>query len=230
MPADAYSNSEMPKDSVDAGSAVEPSSKRFDKQQQLRERLIAAGIALFAKKGFDGTTVSEIAKAAGSSRRTFFRYFKTKDDVVFDWLDEQGEIICDHVSPGPTTMPPMQNLEEAMLQLARFLDADTSRARLLTHIVYDTPSLARRYQAENSRWEGEVTKRLMQGRPAKDLFQARVQVAAATATMVSAMRAWAADENEKTMRHWVRQAFRALRDGGWHDEPESAPTKRRAKS
>ena len=83
----------MPKDSVDAGSAVEPSSKRFDKQQQLRERLIAAGIALFAKKGFDGTTVSEIAKAAGSSRRTFFRYFKTKDDVVFDWLDEQGEII-----------------------------------------------------------------------------------------------------------------------------------------
>jgi AcrR family transcriptional regulator len=50
---------------------------------RVRVDLSAAAISLFLTKGYDETTVDEIAEAAGVARRTFFRYFRTKDDAVF---------------------------------------------------------------------------------------------------------------------------------------------------
>lgn len=173
---------------------------------------LCAGIKLFSEKGFDATTASEIAEATGTSRRTFFRYFPSKYDVVFDWLDEQADIIGAHIESRPPGQSPAVALREAMMHVAKFMDADSDRANLPTRIVYETPSLARRYQAENSCWEGEVTAILMRGRPAREAFTLGVQVAVATAGLVSAMRAWASDDRGMDMYHWVRKAFAALQN------------------
>jgi AcrR family transcriptional regulator len=48
-----------------------------------RARIAAAAFELFAAKGFDSTTVDAVAERAGIARRTFFRYFRSKDDVIF---------------------------------------------------------------------------------------------------------------------------------------------------
>jgi AcrR family transcriptional regulator len=48
-----------------------------------RARIAAAAFELFAAQGYDGTTVDAIAERAGIARRTFFRYFRSKDDVIF---------------------------------------------------------------------------------------------------------------------------------------------------
>jgi AcrR family transcriptional regulator len=48
-----------------------------------RARVAAAAFDLFAAQGYDGTTVDAIAERAGIARRTFFRYFRSKDDVIF---------------------------------------------------------------------------------------------------------------------------------------------------
>lgn len=48
-----------------------------------RERLVEAAFGLFARQGFDATTVDQIAAEAGVGRTTFFRNFPTKEDVVF---------------------------------------------------------------------------------------------------------------------------------------------------
>ena len=57
-------------------------------QPGARERLQAAALERFAEQGFDGTTVAEIAAAAGVTERTFFRHFADKREVLFSGQDE----------------------------------------------------------------------------------------------------------------------------------------------
>jgi len=53
------------------------------KRQVARDHIEATALHLFMERGFDETTVADIAEAAGISNRTFFRYFAAKEDVVF---------------------------------------------------------------------------------------------------------------------------------------------------
>jgi AcrR family transcriptional regulator len=56
---------------------------RERKKQQTREAVARAGIELFVERGYDATTLAEIAEAAGVSTRTIFAYFPSKEDILF---------------------------------------------------------------------------------------------------------------------------------------------------
>lgn len=62
---------------------------RERKRQQTRQKLISAAMRLFEKKGYEQTTVAEIAAAAGVSTKTFFNYFASKDEVLFPHLSRR---------------------------------------------------------------------------------------------------------------------------------------------
>ncbi len=56
--------------------------------ERTRRRLLAAGLELFAERGYDATTVAQIAAAAGVTEMTFFRHFAGKREVLFAGQDE----------------------------------------------------------------------------------------------------------------------------------------------
>jgi AcrR family transcriptional regulator len=62
---------------------------RERKRRQTRQELISAAMRLFAQRGYDQTTVAEIASAAGVSTKTFFNYFASKDEVLFPHLSRR---------------------------------------------------------------------------------------------------------------------------------------------
>jgi AcrR family transcriptional regulator len=66
-----------------SGSGVPALSLRDRKRERTRRALIDAAAALFERKGYDETTVAEIAAAADIGTRTFFSYFASKEDILF---------------------------------------------------------------------------------------------------------------------------------------------------
>ncbi len=63
-----------------------------------RERVARAGLELFGSNGYHGTTVDAIAERAGVGRRTFFRYFRTKEDVIFSTHEQVIEAVTAHLA------------------------------------------------------------------------------------------------------------------------------------
>ena len=71
------------------------------------ERLQHAAMELFHERGYDGTTVGDIAARAGLTERTFFRYFTDKREVLFSRTRELETLIVDAVAAAPSTLAPL---------------------------------------------------------------------------------------------------------------------------
>ena len=95
-----------------------------------RERLVASAFALFDERGYDGTTVDDIAERAGVGRTTFFRTFRTKEDVIFPEHEAVlAEIEARLASADPDTATVAVS-EAARTVLAHYVDeGDLARAR-----------------------------------------------------------------------------------------------------
>src|SRR5687767_6815234 len=102
------------------------------KRQLVAGELRDAALMLLATKGFDAVTVDDIVAVAGVSRRTFFRYFASKEDVVVRFIADMGAGVVAELAARPRDEPPSTALRHAVwVPLAACTDqADhTERAR-----------------------------------------------------------------------------------------------------
>jgi AcrR family transcriptional regulator len=79
---------------------------REQKKKQTRAGLMDAAARLFAENGYDGTTVADIAAAAGVSTRTFFSYFPAKEDVLFAGTDQRLAVLAEALATVRAESPP----------------------------------------------------------------------------------------------------------------------------
>jgi AcrR family transcriptional regulator len=87
--------------------ATEPTTSplRERTRRAVRAELIDAAQDLFVAQGYEGTTVDQIAAAVGMSRRSFFRYFASKDDLVLGKYDAMADQLADALNARPTGEP-----------------------------------------------------------------------------------------------------------------------------
>jgi AcrR family transcriptional regulator len=88
------------------------------KQQVVQDAIWNAAIDLFGKKGFDETTVDDIAAAAGVSQRTFFRYFASKSDLMGQGMLTYGEALRAAIKASPKSANAFDVLRRAVLDVA----------------------------------------------------------------------------------------------------------------
>ena len=80
---------------------------REDKKDRTRTQLLEAALDLIHKRGFEDTTVADIAAAVGVSPRTLLRYFPTKEDVIVSWVQDGMTIIREELRERLKSEPPV---------------------------------------------------------------------------------------------------------------------------
>jgi len=109
------------------------------KQQLVRDVIWDAATGLFAEKGFDETTVDDIAQAAGVSRRSFFRYFSSKSDLMAQGIVSYGTALTDAIAACPQTCSLAEVFRQVVLQVAQ-RSAAHPRTRKIMQIVARYPA------------------------------------------------------------------------------------------
>lgn len=98
--------------------AEDAASWRDRKRQATEDRIAACATRLFLDHGFEGTTVDAIAEAAGISRRSFFDYFSTKEDILFAWHGVLAPLIRLSVGAGPADGDPVAAARDALVEIS----------------------------------------------------------------------------------------------------------------
>jgi len=81
-------------------------------------RLAKAAMELYSERGYENTTVAEIAERAGLTERTFFRHYADKREVLFAGAGELQELLVTKVSEAPAELPPVEAITDALVALA----------------------------------------------------------------------------------------------------------------
>ena len=110
------------------------------------ERLELAALELYSSKGFEQTTVEEIAQQAGLTERTFFRYFADKREVLFGNAGELRDLLCRSIDAAPSGSAPLEAVMFALSQAATHVFPEQRHAsnRLRHDIIASQASLQER--------------------------------------------------------------------------------------
>src|SRR3954447_21336586 len=83
-------------------------------------RLRQAAMELYSEKGFDATTVAEIAERAGLTERTFFRHFGDKREVLFAGSELLQDALLATMQQAPATAPPLDQVAVGLVAAGEF--------------------------------------------------------------------------------------------------------------
>jgi len=126
------------------------------KQDVVRNAIWDAAVDLFAEKGFDETTVEEIAQAAGVSRRTFFRYFSSKNDLMGQGIVDYGTALSEAIRACPRSLSQIEVVHQTVLKVATGA-ADYPRLRKIMHVSETSPTAREAQMSRRAELEDRAT-------------------------------------------------------------------------
>jgi len=173
---------------------AEPSPTVERARPGLRERrkrltaaeLEAAALRLFGDRGFDAVTVDDIAAEADVSRRTFFRYFASKEDVLLADHHIQLARLREAMAARPPGEAILSALRNALLSITGDFEDRREKVILRGRIMRETPSLQARSLVHQKAWEEAMQQMVAERLGVDPVLDLRPGVVAATA--LAAMR------------------------------------------
>ena len=187
---------------------------RERRKRQLKSELSRQAILLFTQKGFEHTTIDDIVDPLAVSKRTLFRYFATKEDLVFAWYEELTDELVRALEARPKAEAPFASVCATLLSLLHYYDEDPKWALAMTRLSKATPGLVGKSFEKRSIWERELAKVLARRLPdtaARDLT-ARVTVAAALAAFTCGIDEWTDSRGKANIRSCLERAFAIVKN------------------
>lgn len=110
------------------------------------------GLALILERGFDAVTVDDIATAAGIGRRTFFRYFSSKNDLPWGDFDALLDRMRAHLAEVPEDVPLAEALRDAVVEFNTFPSDTLAQHRRRMAVLLETPTLVAHSALRYEEW------------------------------------------------------------------------------
>jgi AcrR family transcriptional regulator len=190
---------------------------RERRKQLTAAELEAAAYRLFGERGFENVTVDDIAAEADVSRRTFFRYFASKEDVLLADHFVQLRRLREAMESRPDDEPIVAALRNALLSMSSDFEDRKELVVLRGRLMRDTPSLQARSLVHQKLWE-EAMQDMVAERlgvdPVADLRPGVVS-AATLAAMRVAFTTWLSADCTGDLIALTKEALDLL-DGGLH--------------
>ena len=180
-------------------------------KERRRERITDAALRLFAERGFDGATIDDIAAAAEVSRRTFFRYFARKEDVILDWKRAMAEQLREALAGRPSSEAPLDAVHRALATVAAAYGAQPELTLGLMRLFESGPELqaGSDYQA----WDAVLTEGIAERLgvdPLRDPLP-RLVATVGFAVLTATVHSWGERGGEQDLTALLDEGFAALR-------------------
>lgn len=178
-----------------------------------RGELERVALDLFAERGFDATTVDDIAAAAGISRRTFFRYFPSKNDVVWGAFDELLRGMDSWLAAVDGDAPVLDAIADAVVRFNSLPPEAVPAHRRRMELILHVPALQAHSTLRYADWRAVVA-RFVARRAGTDEAAALPQLLGhvALGAAVAAYEQWLADERAD-LDALMAASFDELRSG-----------------
>jgi len=191
---------------------VVATSTRASKKARTKAELAAATLALTADRGFDGATIDEITARAEVGRRTFFRYFESKEAALFEARRLQLEAFEDALAESPE--PAFDAVKGTLLALAKTLMLRRVEEVALHRMVMSSPSLIAYDRKLDLDFESAIEAHL--AATAKTIAAkrtAKITAAALMGVVRAVSREWLDDGGKGDLVRRGRDAFELLERG-----------------
>ncbi|WP_019854303.1 TetR family transcriptional regulator [Actinopolyspora mortivallis] len=195
---------------------TERRGRRAIKAARTRANIEAAALKLFHEQGFEATTIDQIAKAADIAPRTFFRYFPSKDAVLFGDLSEELDHVRRALDERAEDEHPMRALAVAMLDGAERIEADRDQHLMRAELLNALDSTGE-YEMHlmRQRWMQDLTELVAEHLGTDTSCDPRP--GAWSMTMVScfgaAMHSWLTRRDGTTLRTILTEVLSSTADG-----------------
>ena len=179
----------------------------------IKGELAESAVRAFEKNGFDATTIDHIVDQVGISRRTFFRYFESKEDAVLQPLEDLGRSVAAALAARPAKESVRLSLRRALDVLVEHYAANEAQWSTVMKLVLSTPSLRARHLVKQDEWlaeMGPVLARRM-GADATDL-RPRLYCATFLGASDAGLRAWFSGQAAGSLGDAIDEAIRSLDD------------------
>ena len=188
-------------------------SKQGRPRSTSRSELEQVALDLFARHGFDATTVDDVAEAAGISRRTFFRYYPSKNDVVWGDFDDRLRTMAAQLADADPAVPVLEALADVVVAFNALPPEAVAAHRQRMSLILHVPALQAHSALRYAEWRAVVARfvaartRADEGAPLPQLV-GHVALGAAVASYEQ----WLADP-AADLGATMADAFAELRDG-----------------
>ncbi|MCU7822315.1 TetR family transcriptional regulator [Kitasatospora sp. DSM 101779] len=201
-------------------------------RRQMRQELASAAMDLFANQGYEETTVDQIAAEAGVARRTFFRYFRSKEEAIFPDHDDTLVRVADLLASAEPEEHPLDVVCRGIKEVLRMYASTPGVSVARYQLIRQVPALREREIAVVARYERLFTRYLLgrfdaaeqippgwQRGGDDDSMLAEVSAAAVVAAHNHVLRRWLRAGGHGDVEAQLDHSFEVIRGTFWATSP-----------